>query len=107
MQMSEDEFSKITPRSFNNKLTGFRRKQQDASKEAWERTRALGVLLLSPNLKKGSKADPLRIWPLPWDKEPDSMIADPKEAHKKAVSMWEEIDKKRASASLSDQARKK
>lgn len=36
-------------------------------RDDWERSRLMASLILMPNLKKGVKLEPRKIWPLPWD----------------------------------------
>ena len=95
MGMSETEFYNITPRTFENKVIGFRRKEEADSRESWEQTRRLAVFLISPNLKKGAKINDKELFPTPWDQAIAQPKEDPKEAYKRADAMWAEIDKKR------------
>ena len=84
---------------FNNKLTGYRRKEERLTRESWEQIRALGFLFLQPHLKKGSKATPQKFWKFPWDGEGQKQKKEnPGDALKKSRAMWDKIDQKRASA---------
>ena len=98
MELSEKEFFSITPRSFANKLAGYRRKEERISRESWEQTRAIAVTIMRPNLAPAYKKKSVsELWPFAWDnikKEVD----DPEEAFKRSKALWEEIDRKRAEA---------
>jgi len=60
-----DELYSLTPRSFNNRLEGFKMHQEQMSQNQWEQTRIILLGCLSPHSKKNLK--PQEILPLPWD----------------------------------------
>lgn len=60
-----DELYSLTPRSFNNRLEGFKTHQEQLSQNQWEQTRIILLGCLSPHSKKKLKAQ--EILPLPWD----------------------------------------
>ena len=65
MGLAYDELYDHTPRSFNNRLTGFLNHQEQQAQNNWEQTRMIVHSCLSPHLKE-SKA-PSEILPFPWD----------------------------------------
>lgn len=97
--MTEAQFYNTTPRTFQNILTGRRRKEEADYKDAWERTRLMVVASLMPHLGKGANKSIQKIWPLPWDGENGKVqkVIDPKEASKKAQEFWDKLDKKKNS----------
>lgn len=97
MGLSEMEFYGTTPRTFQNILTGRRRKEEADYKDAWERTRLMVVSSLMPHLGKGANRSIQKIYPLPWDKEngKTQKQIDPKAAAEASKSFWDRIDKKK------------
>lgn len=65
MGLAYDELYDLTPRSFNNRLTGFLNHQEQQTQNNWEQTRMVVHSCLSPHLKKSQK--PTEIMPFPWD----------------------------------------
>lgn len=61
------EWENVTPLYFRLRLEGMRNEAQQKYRADMDRTRMLASILLSPHMKKGAKADPKKIWPLPWD----------------------------------------
>ena len=45
-------------------------------RDDWERSRLMASLILMPNLKKGVKLEPRKIWPLPWDEKEEAKELD-------------------------------
>ena len=65
MGLGYDELYSLTPRSFNNRLEGFKTYQEQLSQNQWEQTRIILMGCLSPHSKK--KLKPQEVLPLPWD----------------------------------------
>jgi len=82
MGLSYKNLYELTPRSFNNKLTGFHNIREQINQNEWEQTRLIIHACLSPHSKKRLK--PTEILPLPWDK---------KNKPKKKIASQEHIEK--------------
>ena len=57
MNMTYEQFYDMTPRSFQNKVKGWEKKER----KDWEVARWLGVLIISPHLKKGKQMRPVDL----------------------------------------------
>jgi hypothetical protein len=62
-------------------------------RDDWERSRLMASLMLMPNLKKGAKLEPEKIWPLPWDKERPEKELDVQSLKEKTAKAKELYDK--------------
>ena len=67
--LSPDEFYNLTPREFNNKVTGYEQMIEQNDRLEWIRMRMLATTLLQPHLKKGSKLTPEKLMPFHWEKK--------------------------------------
>lgn len=81
-------FYSLTPREFDNILTGYRNKEEAHFKNQWEQTRQLMYAALQPHAKKGKSLD----IKFPWEKEtlPTRTAQRSREEMKK---LFEKIDK--------------
>lgn len=94
LNLSEDEFYKMTPRAFANKQQGWQELRDSDERQRWELIRSLGVRLLMPHLKKGTNVND--VWVLPWDNAAaNTKKESPEEALKRAQKTWEKIDNKK------------
>jgi len=78
--LSYEGLYELTPRSFNNKITGFHNHHNQINQDYWERTRTLMVATLMPHSKK--KLRPTEVLPFPWDNKKSNKkirIASPEE----------------------------
>lgn len=79
MGLSIDEFYSITPRQFDNMLTGYRRKEEHAERLKWEINRTLMMSIISPHIdKKDRHKTVFDFYPLPWDQEQKPKVQAPK-----------------------------
>ena len=63
--LSDENLYDYTPRSFNNKLIGFRRYNEQVSQNDWEQTRLIVHSTIAPHSKH--KLKPKELMPFPWD----------------------------------------
>ena len=68
MGLSFDDFCKLHPDEFNEMVEQWQLMQKVESQGAWERTRTLAAIIISPHLKHPKT--PMQLLPFPWDKEP-------------------------------------
>jgi len=88
--LSEKEFYRLSPRSFNNVLNGYNAKYR----EKMELHREMLVTFISPNLKEKDRKKTLQqLMPLPWEDEYKKTAQKPKE--KKASTKLSEDEIKR------------
>tara|TARA_R100000541_G_scaffold57257_1_gene67189 strand:+ start:190 stop:480 length:291 start_codon:yes stop_codon:yes gene_type:complete len=90
LELSYNELYSSTPRSFNNRLNGFKKHQEQMSQNQWEQTRIILMGCLQPHSKKNLK--PKDVLPLPWDEKykPKKEIAT-KEHIQKVLEKYEKI----------------
>jgi len=67
LELAYDELYGLTPRSFNNKLKGFRAIIERSNRNDWEQTRYIMYSCLAPHSK--DKLQLQKVLPLPWDIE--------------------------------------
>jgi len=89
--LSFDNLYDMTPRSFQNKLIGFREYSERQTQNTWEQTRLIIHSCLSPHSKKALKLK--ELLPFPWDKKTEKVIAS-KEEIAEVVKRHQEILKK-------------
>ena len=79
MGLAYNELYSLTPRSFNNKLEGFSKFQEQKTQNAWDQTRIILLGCLTPHSKK--KLKPTDILPFPWDGKSNKkkVIASPEQ----------------------------
>ena len=65
MELSDYDLYDLTPRSFNNKLIGFNKKNEQISQNHWEQTRLIVHGTIAPHSKHRVK--PQELMPFPWD----------------------------------------
>ena len=65
LELSDYDLYDLTPRSFNNKLRGFNKKNVQISQNDWERTRMIVHSTITPHTKY--KIKPHEMMPFPWD----------------------------------------
>jgi hypothetical protein len=65
MGLSDEDLYDLTPRSFNNKLIGFNKKNEQLSQNHWEQTRLIVHGTIAPHSKH--KVKPQELMPFPWD----------------------------------------
>ena len=75
--LSFDNLYDMTPRSFQNKLIGFKEHNEQLTQNTWEQTRLIIHSCLSPHSKKALK--PKELLPFPWDKKTKKVIASKEE----------------------------
>jgi hypothetical protein len=63
--LSYDNLYDLTPRSFENKLKGFKKYNEQVSQNNWEQTRMIVHAVLLPHSKQ--KIKPQELMPFPWD----------------------------------------
>ena len=63
--LNYDDLYDHTPRSFHNKLVGFKNYNEKVSQNAWERTRLIVHSTIAPHSKQ--KLKPKELMPFPWD----------------------------------------
>lgn len=59
----------LTPRQFENKLTGFEQLETQRDRIQWEKFRLLAATLLTPHTKNAKGVQPHKLWPFKWDKK--------------------------------------
>lgn len=84
------DFYALTPRSFENLLRGWKRKDEAEMRERWEMHRELIVTLSRPHLKKQHASKTTQqLYSLPWDEKPVK-----NKAPEDPVAFWKKIDNK-------------
>lgn len=63
--LSYDNLYDLTPRSFENKLKGFKKYNEQLSQNNWEQTRMIVHAAIVPHSKH--KIKPQELMPFPWD----------------------------------------
>jgi hypothetical protein len=63
--LSYDNLYDLTPRSFENKLKGFKKYNEQLSQNNWEQTRMIVHAAIVPHSKH--KIKPRELMPFPWD----------------------------------------
>jgi len=63
--LSYDNLYDLTPRSFENKLKGFKKYNEQLSQNNWEQTRMIVHAAILPHSK--NKIKPQELMPFPWD----------------------------------------
>ena len=63
--LSDENLYDYTPRSFNNKLIGFKKYNEQLSQNNWEQTRMIVHAAIVPHSKH--KVKPKELMPFPWD----------------------------------------
>ena len=63
--MTIDELYDLTPRSFSNKMIGYREREEMIMQNYWEQTRMIVHSCLAPHLKR--KMKPRELMPFDWD----------------------------------------
>jgi len=87
--LSFDDLYDITPRSFQNKLRGFRSHTEQLHQNSWEQTRMIIHSCISPHSKQKLKAKDLL--PFPWDNDKKNKPVIPtKEELKDILAIREE-----------------
>lgn len=71
MGLSLEYFYSLTPRVFDNILTGFRTRQETDFKNQWQIARTIAFASIAPYLPKHIKT-PQQYMPLPWENEQDA-----------------------------------
>lgn len=93
MGMTVQEFWHITPRSFYNKLTGYRRTERDS----WEQVRFIMWSGLVPYGEKNKPITVQSVLPLPWDNDlKEKNREDVEQKRKNAQDTWAKIDSKKS-----------
>ena len=67
--MTPEQLDNLTPREYENKLTGFEQLEEKREQAQWEQFRLLASTLLTPHTKKGKGIKPKKLWVFPWDKK--------------------------------------
>jgi hypothetical protein len=62
-------------------------------RDDWERSRLMASVMVMPNLKKGVKLEPEKLWPLPWDQERPEKELDVQSLKEKTAKAKELYDK--------------
>ena len=91
--ISQEQLYALTPRSFDNLLKGWRKKDEALMRERWEMHREVIVTLSRPHLKKAHQnKDKEKLYGLPWDKE----IVKPKtiKTPENPAEFWVNIDQR-------------
>jgi hypothetical protein len=93
------EMYSLTPRSFFNAVDGFRKREDNNSKERWIQTRKIMFSVMKPYLSEG--VEEYEIQPFEW--ELGLIETSKKEQEQKALEgaqktrdYWEEFDRKQA-----------
>lgn len=92
--MKLDYFYSLTPRQFDNVLTGYRNKEETKEKLVWERSRYnWWYTVIAQN---GSKDFPLNSFhPFPWETINQSSLETKKpKTRAQLKAEWDEMDKK-------------
>lgn len=97
MGLQLDYFYSLTPRQFSNAVKGFRKKEENRSKEAWVMHRRTAFWILSPNLKEGARELDLDVFY--WEKDSVKELAEAEvlqmqEIIKKSQSVFDRYDEK-------------
>jgi len=90
--LSFDNLYDMTPRSFQNKLIGFKEHNEQLLHDSWEQTRLIIHSCLSPHSKK--ELNPKTLLPFPWDKKV-KVVTSSKEEIAEVVKRHKEILRKK------------
>ena len=68
MNLTEDEFWDMTPKTFSFRTQGFWEHFELKERLEWERTRWLGTIILQPHMKRGRTLNPTDLVKFDWEK---------------------------------------
>lgn len=86
-------FYSLTPRQFDNILSGYRSKEEAKEKASWERARY--QMYYSVVAQQGSDKIKLEdILPFPWERKETSILDKKPKTQKELQSFWDDKDKK-------------